>query len=429
MNTKYCSMMLSILNKIQPWLWAGIWFSLPVSLKANSIFLILFSVTVVLNLVFYKPKFSRQQIILAVLFALLFLIHAGSLLFDPEKHEVLKNLERKLSFIVIPIVFMLMDGFRWNIEKWAIRGFFAGLVLTGIHLLLLAALKIVEGLDWNLWTYHEFTKPYSIGAIYYSLFLSASILYLIFRNPEPFVAKYRLAFITFFLVLLFLCASKLFIAFALPIIFWKLIIWLKKKNSFTSYVIATLVVAGIFFASVPFIKRLKEIKETDLGLVSKNAYSYDTPFNGLNFRLLQWRLGIEILNEKDAWLSGVGIASEQNLLNDKYKQYGIYTGNPDLGDSGYLDYNFHNQYLETLVGTGIFGLIILFFTIFYIFVRQWRKLFFPFVVYLLLILFLIFESVLERQAGIVFFCLTWMLSVDTAKTTYGSNFNPDTQQI
>jgi O-antigen ligase len=229
------------------------------------------------------------------------------------------------------------------------------------------------------------------------------------------------------MLLLLLCASKLFIAFTLPIVLWQYYKKLKTRKSLVTYLISALILIGLFAGSIPFFNRLMDLKETDLKIVSQNKFTYDTPFNGLNFRLLQWRLGIEILNENNDWLFGAGIGQKQQLLNKKYAQHNIYTGNPELGDTGYLNYNFHNQYLETLVGSGIIGLILLLFIIFYIFVNQRRKLFFPFVVYLLLILFFIFESVLERQAGIVFFCLAWTLSINSATATYGSNIIADTE--
>jgi O-antigen ligase len=340
---------------------------------------------------------------------------------------VKNNLERKLSFVAIPIVLMLLDYSKWDVEKWAVRGFLAGLAITGLHMLFLAAIKILSGTDLQFWSYHEFTKPYSIGAIYYSLYLSSAIFYLFFRNPEPVLIKFKPVLISFFLLLLLICASKFFIGFTLPVVLWQFLIKIKSRNGALNDILAIAVISGIIIASVPFYKRLLEIKNTDFKVVSQNEFSYDTPFNGLNFRLLQWRLAVEILDEQNAWLYGTGIGSKQILLNKKYKQYGIYTGNPDLGDTGYLNYNYHNQYLETLAGTGITGLILLFLIIFYIFAQNRRKLFFPSIVFLLIILFFIFESVLDRQVGIVFFCLAWFLSIKSSTATYGSNIIADTE--
>ena len=119
------------------------------------------------------------------------------------------------------------------------------------------------------------------------------------------------------------------------------------------------------------------------------------------------------MDDENAWLTGTGLGSRQQVLNSYYLRYGIYTGNPDLGDGGYLGYNFHNQYLEVMVGTGIPGLILLLFIIALKFLMQRGKLFFPSMVYIVLLIFFITESVLERQAGIVFFCLVWTLQENT----------------
>jgi O-antigen ligase len=166
---------------------------------------------------------------------------------------------------------------------------------------------------------------------------------------------------------------------------------------------------------------MSELKNTKLTILKQDSFAYNTPFNGLTFRLLQWRFATEILNENEAWFTGIGLNSSQAVLDAHYQKKGIYTGNPDLGDSGYLGYNFHNQYLETLVGTGVPGLLILLLIIFFIFFRLRSKLLFPLHVYLITTLFFFTESVLERQAGILFFCLiVFVFSIKSSKRN-GSN--------
>ena len=121
--------------------------------------------------------------------------------------------------------------------------------------------------------------------------------------------------------------------------------------------------------------------------------------------MLQWRLAAEMMDTPDKLIVGNGLKSTQKKLNDVYIEKGIYTGNPELGDRGYLDYNFHNQFLESFVTTGIPGLLIILLIILDIFFVRHRKLLFPLHVYIVTLLFFFTESVLERQAGIVFFCL------------------------
>lgn len=173
--------------------------------------------------------------------------------------------------------------------------------------------------------------------------------------------------------------------------------------------IASIVFVMILAVSVPFLYRFSELKNTDLKVLRQDEFRYDTPLNGITFRLLLWRFAGEIMVDENAWLTGVGIGSRQEILNDYYLNYGVYTGNPDLGDKGYLDYNFHNQYLEVMTGTGLPGLILMLLIIISIFIAEKHRLLFPIAVYIIVMVFFMTESVLERQAGIVFFSLIWTL--------------------
>jgi len=133
-------------------------------------------------------------------------------------------------------------------------------------------------------------------------------------------------------------------------------------------------------------------------------------FNGVEFRLMQWKLVPEILNERKRWLVGVAPADAQTLLNEKYKQYKFYQGDPNKGDKGYLDYNAHNQFLQCLLQSGIIGLLA-FLWVCYELLRLAVKKKNPQLTACaaLFILFCFTESVLQTQWGIVSFTLFPML--------------------
>jgi len=405
----------SILSKIQLWLWAAVWFSLPVSLRMNTISLILFGLVTFISVFYQKPKISNRQWITIGLFMAFFLWNATSFLYDPNKHEVWKNLERKLSFFALPIIVAIFTSGKSDVEKWAIRGFFAGLTLTGLHMLFMASFHIIEGMGIDEWTYHAFTAPYKIGAIYYSWYLSIAIIYLIFQKPKQSPDKLKYVFLLFFLVLLLLCASRLFILLTVPILLWEFFKYWKIYRSKTKYLILGLIISILATGALPISKRIAKLNMPDFEILNKTEFAYDTPFNGISIRLLQWKFAIKILNEKHAWLKGVGIGSHQKILDEYYIKNNVYHGNPDLGDSGYLGYNFHNQYIETLVSTGITGLIFLFAIIINIFTLSKRTSIYPPAVYIVVLFFFITESVLERQAGIVLFCLIWLLPFTAKK--------------
>lgn len=397
--------MRSTLDKILPWLWALVWFTIPISLKASSASLILLVLVVAIRAYYRKPEITKSQIITSILFILLFAWHGISYFFDGDLAEVKFSLERKLAFVTIPIIILLMDPKSFQAEKWAIRGFFMGLGISGIHLIFLAFLKMASGLGVHEWTYHAFIGPYPHGAIYYSWYLSSAILYIMYGQPEFLLKKYKLGLVIFFLILLFFSASKFFIALTLPLVIWRLLKnWFKLSGRKKTFAL-TAGLLFVFLGMMPFLNRINELKNTQLEVVNLDKFAYDTPFNGLTFRMLEWRLAVEILNDEQSWTTGVGIGSRQTILNDYYKNYGIYLGNPDLGDTGYLNYNFHNQYLEVLVGTGIPGLILLLLVLINMFANNNKQRLFPLMVYTITVLFFGIESVLERQSGIIFFCL------------------------
>jgi O-antigen ligase len=82
----------------------------------------------------------------------------------------------------------------------------------------------------------------------------------------------------------------------------------------------------------------------------------------------------------------------------------MYTGDPVRGDRGYLIYNTHNQFLETILQTGIIGLsvflIICFSLVKMAVLKKNRMTSFTI---LLLLAWLFTESVLETQYGIIIF--------------------------
>jgi O-antigen ligase len=97
----------------------------------------------------------------------------------------------------------------------------------------------------------------------------------------------------------------------------------------------------------------------------------------------------------------------QPLLNDKIAGHGLYTGTGRGTDTGYLNYNFHNQYIETAVRTGLPGLVILIGILAIFAVQPRDRLFAPKEFIWIVAAFFLTESALERQVGIVFFCLVF----------------------
>lgn len=82
----------------------------------------------------------------------------------------------------------------------------------------------------------------------------------------------------------------------------------------------------------------------------------------------------------------------------------MYAGDPVRGDRGYLIYNTHNQFLETLLQNGVIGFVVLLlicFSLVKMAIQEKNRI--AIVSILLLLTWLLTESVFETQYGIVIF--------------------------
>lgn len=393
----------SILKKIIPWSWALVWFIIPFSLKGSVLSIGLFGLLIIMQLIIKRPALGRQHLFILSLPIILFVWYFFTASMGEDFIGVLKYMERKAALLLIPLIMLMAVGIDGVDGKWAMRGSIGGLVISGVIMLGRAIFLIFQGAGMDEWTYHALIISKGIGAIYYSWFLAIAIIYLLYRQDDIFLKRYRYPFLFLFSVLLLMASSKLFIVLTVPLTIWKLIAELKKPliRLVAIIFLSVLVLAG----SIPFLQRVQEIKPDDFEVVSQEQFEYDTPFNGVTLRLLQWRFGHEIVEEQNAWVLGTGPENSQKLLNEKYKEYNVYTGDPEWNSTGYLNYNFHNQYVETTVGTGFPGLLLLLFIFIYIIFISRKMLIFPLPVYIFTSLFFITESVLERQVGIILFCL------------------------
>jgi O-antigen ligase len=90
--------------------------------------------------------------------------------------------------------------------------------------------------------------------------------------------------------------------------------------------------------------------------ISQQKFSPADYFTGVQFRILSWRFAYEILNEKHAWVLGLSPGDSQDILNEKYTQENMFIGGAPENKTGFLGYHTHNQFLQAVLETGVFGL-------------------------------------------------------------------------
>jgi O-antigen ligase len=386
--------------------WFLVWVSLPFSLKMSSASIILASLVIFAGFVRRPFVPARRKVLYLLLPVIFFFWHARELLGNHPFFPVWKETEHMLSFLVIPCIFTLSRIRKEHFTRIAMTGLVPALVISGCIMLGAAGIRFAHSGEWSEFTYHTLARPIHLGAIYFSFYL----LFALFKLDDPAWMAHRpgmkLAIAMFFLFLLLLSASKLFIGLGLPLLVWherRLVghLWRNNRKMLAGIFIL------VFLGTAPFVERAKLLARPNFEMVSSADFKTCPEPNGVNLRLIFLRFGLEILDDQHAWLTGTGMTGSQALLNQKFHQYGLYTGTGDGKDTGYLNYNFHDQFMETLVKTGIPGLVILIAILVIFAIQRSENLFAPTVFVWLVAGFFLTESVLERQAGIVLFCLVF----------------------
>jgi len=352
---------------------------------------------------------------------LLFLAEIFSLIYTHNQFEGWKNIWGKSVLIVVPLGLYCCNYITSTTRKQILKWYCIMLFAACAFALYRAFADFLATNDTSVFFYHRLVSLYSGHAIQFSILVLVGLLYLFesLRNKERALNKiFQLFLVFFFSIFLFLLSSKLVISFYIIYIFYYLIKIVREKRRNKPAVM--LLIAGfatscilLFSTNNVISRRFIEIIGTDFGFLKKEKFTESNYFNGLQFRLLQWKLVPEILNDKKAWLGGVGVGDGQADLNEKYSSKKLYTGTPERGDTGFLGYNTHNEFLEALLQTGIVGFLLFALICFTLIkmVLQKKSAVLTFIT-MLLLAYSFSESVLESQYSSiiflffpVFFCL------------------------
>ena len=315
-------------------------------------------------------------------------------------------------------------------------------LLDWFHLLLLAAslyclARAIQDYrltgDSSVFFYHLLTRPISQNAVVYSVYIVFGLVFLLAPDGGPLMGRstprvrklLRYGLATFYLGMIVLLDSKLTLVIGLLILLNAIF----RKFSFRTHLRPLLVIGSMLVLAIgvvgmtdnPISRRYRELAAGDLSVVRQRDFNPGMYFNALQLRLLEFRFAGEILREHSAWVFGVSPGDSQDLLDEKYVATHMYIGNPAEGPHrkvrGFIGYNFHDQYLETLVRSGAIGLasLVAIFVLLFADVRRLRTREGWFVV-LTLAVFFIPEAPLTMQHGVFLFSFFPLLLLHSPKS-------------
>jgi O-antigen ligase len=314
----------------------------------------------ILLLLLYRLLAGKPILLLATAFSnvyfltffSLFLLEAAGLLYTQDRSACWKYVESKATLVAIPFIlcagpFTDYKGYRRLLSAYS-------LLLAGccLYCLTVACIRNYQLDRIGVFFYHDLTSAIGVNAVFFSGYVIVALLFLLNSPLEgPVTLRvFRIGLLAFFSAMMILLASKLLLVLLFVILFYWLIHRFRtQREGRQVIVLGVLILLGtgaLAFTDNPVARRYRDIlNEEDYG-AGLHAASH-VHFNGVSLRLLIWKDAFVILNEQHAWLLGVTAGDSHRLLNQKFIDARM--------SRGYLNYNFHNQYIELLVHSGLPG--------------------------------------------------------------------------
>ena len=411
-------------TKLVPYTLIGLVFVFPISFKI-AIYMLFISVLFwLLSGVWYSNIKSILNFKPAVMLIVLWLLLIISLLYTENIDRGVSDIVQKIAFLFIPLILIS----HWNsiriFKRKIITAYLISLTLLAVFLIFRALysslLSTPNGIlfqpnpqssPWeNYFFYFLFTQPNH--PTYLSMYYCLGLVFIasIIKNSTQQIYKSFYPLLAFlFLAMVYLSSSKAGIITCFFICIMTLFWVLKKKGRMISG-IAVVVIIGTLLALLSYNSRIPSFinyfnDKTNDGL-TKNEIAFDNKLKSeATVRLEIWSSIPKMVNNR--WLFGVGIGDTKQELVSGYEKYGVkYAAEKML--------NAHNQYLEIFVGLGIVGLTAFLIALGLGFRQAVHNR--DMVLFLFLSIVsvnFLFESVLERFFGIIFFVFFFtFLSLD-----------------
>lgn len=356
---------------------------------------------------FNKPLKFKTYYLWPILF---YLVMSLSIIWSLEPSLTYKGIMRLAPLACIPLVICL----GYDISKKQFESIFNKFSLIYAFV---AFFFITNGLI-NYYTsghtkflfYHTLVEPSKLNAIYASSFAFVAYVWILLKQYKVFIYQLSAIVLLSFIILL---SSKLLITLSIVLSLFLLIKHLKINFKIIAIVFLMLISSIFLIKPDNFISKRFSTEQTTNFKEIFNCQNFTKvyPWTGTGLRLFQIRLGLEIIEDKpQTILYGLGFNASQPSVVKKHKKYNLYPG--------YYEYNFHNQYLQTIVELGILGLLLLMVCLYQIlnlYIKKHQR--FPLLIFVLFLVLFITESYLMRQRGIIFFSLLYALLPKNNKIT------------
>lgn len=330
------------------------------------------------------------------------LYSAFSLLWTSHTEDGLKQVFFKLPLLLIPLVFHL--GISIPDRKILLRPLIFTAFAIGFYCLARVWIDILlaggtEHIDYHwLFTYENLAGKAGIQPAYLSLFFTLALLGLLEvweANHIKWMVQIPLAL--FLVAFIFLLSSRTgIIVCMLAILIWAAY-WVKEKGISLGFLIGISIPLAILIGLLKFNRVM--ISRFSEALAFRADYK-SQDWGSSSLRLEKWKNSLELWYKNPVF--GTGAGDFQKDLDAVYLENGFSVGLEN-------HFNSHNQYLQVLAQYGIIGFFFLMaFLVLGLYYSISRKDLFAFLVFFVISLSMLTESMLERRFGL-FLVIFWSI--------------------
>jgi O-antigen ligase len=349
-----------------------------------------------------RVRFFNKRKKFILMFSSLYLLNIVALLYTTNMSAGLFQLEVQASLLLVPLVILTSNVVNRFTLPEILKTYVIGILVAFAVCVIQSIIAFSKHGDPVAFYYNEFSFFMHPGyfAMYANLALSIMIIY-IFHSKNKVMWKYYLAMACLIVLIFQLNSRTGLIVLVGNMIYGALILifpTLKWRRQLATYLAAALITTGVLYTSYSYFKISRVSK------ISAEATNANSSFGS---RLAMWQSSLDLVKQQP--LFGYAPGDAKDVMQSKFREDRlVYAVAKNL--------NVHNQYFQVIIGLGIVGLIALLVPMLVPIYHSLKGTNYLYVLFVSNIgLNFITESMLEKQAGTIFYAVTWCILYFTWK--------------
>lgn len=358
----------------------------------------------------YKYIFSKTVLVITSLYFL----NLVSILYSSDRQEGTNLAVHQLAILLFPLLFALshLNFAKYRMQLICIFGFSCVISIIYLYFDALRTILVLKLPVASLFTAnfmnHNFSLPIGIHATYLAMYIAFSIIAFLFilLKMQPVRQKwiYIIACLILLTGLVQLSSRASFIAFLIVVNFAFPFLLFQGRKRLALLLITSFISAAVFL----LIYNVDSFKTRYVSELKTDLTDQVKLIENTEPRVARWEAILELV--KQSPFIGYGNGSETKLLKEKYFNKGLYI-------SFINEFNTHNQYLAVLLKTGIIGLLLFLFILYFGYSNALQRKDLLLLGFMIMITVVSFsENVLELNKGIFFYSFFFSLLLKQDKT-------------